>query len=190
MNGEEHKYGHTALRIKSALSDKTYDFGRYGQTSGMFGERGEGILRVWSNFQSYITGEIAIKRKTTGFVYAIFDYQATATNTYFDELTKSGKKLAKSTPTKKVYKLTTDYYVPGPNCTTVSIDGARRAIPSIDSGSEKFNKPEDVLSLLERGALFAAGDAHRLFLPANLLTLLNTKQPVKPIRVDVYGVEK
>lgn len=39
-NGEEHRYGHTALRIKTTVSDLTYDFGRYGRRSGTFGESG------------------------------------------------------------------------------------------------------------------------------------------------------
>lgn len=31
QNGEEHRYGHTALRVKTVGSDITYDFGRYGE---------------------------------------------------------------------------------------------------------------------------------------------------------------
>lgn len=49
-DGEEQRYGHTALRLKTANWDLTYDFGRYCKTTGMFGESGDGILRVWSSF--------------------------------------------------------------------------------------------------------------------------------------------
>ena len=56
-NGEEHRYGHTALRIKGQAIDWTYDFGRYGDVRGLFGESGDGILRVWSDFATYIKGE-------------------------------------------------------------------------------------------------------------------------------------
>lgn len=186
--GEEHRYGHTALRIKTKNLDLTYDFGRYGKVSGTFGESGEGILRVWSSFQPYITGEIALQRKTTGFVYSLFDHQANLSNSHFDGLIKSGTSIeGKRTATKQVYKLTADYHALGPNCTTLSIDGARKAIPNIDQGSDKYNKPEDVLTFAERMALRAKGGSSRLFLPANLLTFLNTGQPVKSIRIDIYG---
>lgn len=169
-SGEEHRYGHTALRIKTSESDLTYDFGRYGNVSGILHDSGEGILRVWSSFQPYIKGEIALKRKTTGFVYAIFDYQASAVNTYFDGLIKSGKALTeKNTSVKKVYKLKTDYQATGPNCTTLSIEG---------------------LNFSELMALKVSGGAYRLFLPANLLAYLNTQQQNKPIRIDVYGSGK
>lgn len=187
-SGEEHRYGHTALRIKTKNSDLTYDFGRYGKITGTFGESGDGILRVWSSFQPYISGEIALQRKTTGFVYSIFDHQGNLSNSYFDGLIKSGRAIeGKSTTVKRVYKLANDYHALGPNCTTLSIDGAKQAIPNIDQGSEKFNKPEDVLTFTERMALKAKGGSSRLFLPANLLAFLNIGQPIKPTRIDIYG---
>lgn len=187
-SGEEHRYGHTALRIKTKNSDLTYDFGRYGKITGTFGESGEGILRVWNSFQPYINGEIALQRKTTGFVYSIFDHQAALSNSYFDGLIKSGISIdGKTTSTKHVYKLSTAYHALGPNCTTLSIDGAKKSIPNIDQGSEKYNRPEDVLTFTERMALKAKGGAPRLFLPANLLAFLSTGAPVKPLRVDLYG---
>ena len=189
--GEEHKYGHTALRIKTRKSDFTYDFGRYGKITGTFGESGDGILRVWSSFHHYINGEISLQRKTTGFVYSIFDHQASLPNGYFDSLIKSGKYIdGKSTVAKRVYKLAMDYHALGPNCTTLSIDGAKQAIKNIDHGSEKYNKPEDVLNFAERMALKAKGGAPRLFLPANLLAFLYTGQPTKPLRIDIYGSGK
>lgn len=191
VDGEEHKYGHTALRIKTSESDKTYDFGRYGKVSGTFGESGEGILRVWSSFQPYINGEIALHRKTTGFVYAIFNHQAAASNSYFDSLTRAGVELkGKSGSSKKVFKLASDYHALGPNCTTISLDGARQAIKNIDDGSSAFIRPEDVLSFPERMALKASGGPARMFLPANLLTFLSSGKPVKAIRVDTYGKGK
>ncbi len=190
-SGEEHRYGHTALRIKTGKLDLTYDFGRYGKTSGTFGESGEGILRVWNSFPTYIAGEKALHRKTTSFVYLIFDYQANSSNSYFNDLIKSGTPInSKNTATKKVYKLSTDYHALGPNCTTLSIDGAKKAIPNIDQGSEKYNKPEDVLTFTERMALRAKGGSSRLFLPANLLTFLNIGKPIKPARTDIYGSGK
>lgn len=190
-DGEEHKYGHTAVRLKTKQFDLTYDFGRYGKTTGMFGESGEGILRVWSDFQEYIRGENALKRTTTGFVYLIFDHQAIAAKNYFDQLIKAGKEQSgRKTGSMSVYKLTTDYHALGPNCTTLSVDGAKMAVPKIDNGSEKFNRPEDVLDLKERLALSANGGAKRLFLPANLQKFLSVASPVRLLRTDVHGGKK
>lgn len=190
-SGEEHRYGHTALRVKTKSSDLTYDFGRYGKITGTFGESGDGILRVWRFFQPYISGEVALQRKTTGFVYGVFNHEGDLSNSYFEGLIKSGKLIeSKSGVQKSVYRLASDYHALGPNCTTLSLDAARQAIPKIDRGSEKYNKPEDVLTFTERLALKAKGGASRLFLPANLLKFLNSGDAVKPLRVDVYGTGK
>ena len=187
-NGEEHRYGHTALRIKGRTLDLTYDFGRYGNVRGVFGESGDGILRVWSDFASYINGENALGRITTDFVYPIFDHQISAVKIYFDGLIDSGKSVReKDRSGMKVYRLATDYHALAPNCTTLSIDGAKQALPNIDGGSEKFNRPSDVLTAAERLALAAKGGATRLFLPANLQTFLSSGSPTKTVRVDKYG---
>jgi len=187
-DGEEHRYGHTALRIKTSSSDTTYDFGRYGATRGTFGESGDGILRVWSNFSTYIKGEKALKRVTTGFVYQITEDQAKTVNDYFRRMTIAGINIPdKEREGMKVYKLVTDYHALGPNCTTLSLDGAKQAIANIDSGSANFNKPEDVLTRTERVALSLKGGSPRLFLPANLQTFLSSgSSPVTTIRVDAY----
>jgi hypothetical protein len=187
-DGEVHRYGHTALRIKTSSSDTTYDFGRYGATRGTFGESGDGILRVWSDFSTYIKGEKALKRVTTGFVYQITEDQAKTVNDYFKGMTDAGTNMPnKERVGMKVYKLVNDYQALGPNCTTLSIDGAKKAIPTIDSGSINFNKPEDVLSMPERLALKVKGGSSRLFLPANLQNFLSSSSvPVKTIKVDSY----
>lgn len=190
IKGEVHRYGHTALRIRTQTSDFTYDFGRYGETSGLFGEGGEGILRVWNAFNPYISGEIALKRKTTGFVYSIFEHQAKAANSFYETLIKTAKHrtdLEKKRGTALVYQLKADYHALGQNCTTLSIDGAKQAIPNIDSGSDKFIKPDAVLTSSEQFAVSVKGGASRIFLPANLESFLNTKTPNKPIRVETYG---
>ena len=190
-DGEEHRYGHTALRLKTKNFDITYDFGRYGKTTGIFGESGDGILRVWSAFQPYINGENALKRTTTAFVYSIFDHQATASKKYFDHLMKAGKELTeRKRSSTSVYKLSMDYHALGPNCTTISIDGARAAVPRIDQGSEKFNRPDEILDFKERLALSANGRSTRLFLPANLQKFLSVASPVKVLRTDVHGGKK
>ncbi len=186
-DGEEHRYGHTALRIKTKQYDLIYDFGRYGQETGIFGESGEGILRVWTSFNAYINGENFLKRKTTGFVYYVFSSQTNLSKNFFDEEIKKSTKFKGSNSSKTAYKLTTDYHALGPNCTTLSLDGARRAVPRIDEGSDKFIKPEAVLNGKELFALKMSGGAKRLFLPANLLEFLNQGYPIKVNKVEVYG---
>ncbi|WP_413457896.1 hypothetical protein [Herbaspirillum huttiense] len=190
-DGEEHRYGHTALRVKTRQSDITYDFGRYGRTSGTFGESGEGILRKWIAFDHYIRGENSLHRKTTGFVYAIFQYQADAINSYFDKQIAAGQALPdKSNGVKKTFKLKSDYHALGPNCTTLSVDGAKVAITDFDRGSDKYIRPEEALSFGERIALKAAGGSSRLFLPANLQHFLSDGAAHKAIRIDTYGSGK
>lgn len=187
-NGDEHRYGHTALRFKTATLDITYDFGRYEKVRGMFGESGDGILRVWTVFHPYITGENSLKRTTTGFVYLIFDYQVAAARVHFDRLIKAGKELvAKRTNSMRSFKLSTDYHALGPNCTTISVDGAEKAVQKIAQGSEKYNRPDDVLNFKEELALSAHGGSQRLFLPANLHQFLTAGSFVKISRNDIYG---
>lgn len=86
------------------------------------------------------------------------------------------------------YKLQTDYFALGPNCTTLSIDGAKVAIPRIDEGSEKFIDPGVVLSPLILGAMkLKYGTPKRIFLPANFKKFLDE---TKVIKVNEYATYK
>ena len=192
LNGENHRYGHTAIRVKVGATDTTYDFGRYGRTGGDFSAEGEGILRVWSDFTPYIASENVLKRKTTGFVYAIFDHQAKAINDHFASLISSATprpKMEAGRSVLKVYQLPTNYHALGYNCTTLSLDGAKTAYPNFESGSAEFIKPDAVLTFTERMAMktIGGGTPTRMFLPANLQDFLSSKPAVKPTRVDSYG---
>ncbi|MGY4830243.1 hypothetical protein ACVNIS_16855 [Sphaerotilaceae bacterium SBD11-9] len=194
-DAELQRYGHTAIRIISKGSDTTYDFGRYGRVTGDFGAEGEGILRVWSSFSPYISGENALGRKTTAFVYAIFDHQAKAVTDYYNEIIATAKKrpeLERQRAALKVYQLGPNYHALGYNCTTLSMDGARHAIPNIEAGSRTFIRPEAVLTFAERMAMktVGGGTPSRLFLPANLQEFLSSKPAVKPTRVETYGGAK
>lgn len=91
---EGHVYGHTALRVKTSKMECIYDFGRYRNVyreeiglgvvlSGADSPRGEGILRVWSNFNTYIAEENALNRTTWGYLYFVFDHQAEAVISFF-----------------------------------------------------------------------------------------------------------
>jgi len=195
LDGETHRYGHTAIRVKTRTTDTTYDFGRYGRVTGDFGAEGEGILRVWSNFSAYIVGEAATGRQTVAFVFAIFDHQAKAVNDHFNLLIAGATprpEMERSRSGLKVYRLPTNYHALGYNCTTLSLDGARQAFPNFEDGSAAFIKPEEVMTFSERMAMktIGGGTPHRIFLPANLQSFLSTKPAIEPVRVERYGTSK
>lgn len=192
QDGEEHRYGHTALRVKTARNDVTYDFGRYGEITGTFHDGGEGILRVWTNFNSYIRGENMLKRVTTAFVYSVFAEQANAVTDEAALMMRAGKPrpdLERGRDGLKVYRLNTPYVALSNNCTTLSMDLIKRGIPHIDKGSQKFIKPDLVMSWSERAAMNSVGGGTpgRIFLPANLREFLSTKPSIKVDRIDTYG---
>jgi hypothetical protein len=191
LNGETHRYGHTAIRIKTPTTDTTYDFGRYGRVTGDFGAEGEGILRVWSSFDPYIAGEKATGRTTTGFVYAIFQHQAKAATDYYATVIAAARprpEMERERPYLKVYQLGANYHALGYNCTTLSLDGAQRVFPTFEANSTRFIKPDAVLTFSERMAMktVGGGTPSRLFLPANLQEFLTTAPAVPPISVQVY----
>lgn len=195
LDRTEHRYGHTAIRVKTRGSDTIYDFGRYGRVTGDFGAEGEGILRVWSNFSLYIAGENATGRRTSGFVFLIFDHQASAINNYYKSIIDGATPRPEAERGRnglKVYRLKANYQALGYNCTTLSLDGAEKAIPNFEEGSSSFIKPEAVMTLSERLAMrtMGGGTPTRMFLPANLETFLSTKPVQKPARIDTYGGTK
>lgn len=190
--GVTHPYGHTALYIRLQGKDYIYDFGRYRDTiaenlgfgielTGIHSPRGEGILKIWNNFNAYIRSENSYGRTTWGYQYFIFDAQAQRSVDFFNALIE-GIKPYDVLPKKNVafYKLKQDYFALGPNCTTLSLDGAKKAIPKIVDGSEKFIAPEDVLDWSVRKAMEAKyGTPKHLFLPANLKKYLDTAPAVR-----------
>lgn len=191
-DGEKHRYGHAALRVKSAGVDMTYDFGRYGAVTGVFRDSGEGILRIWSDFNQYISSENKLKRITKSFEYMVFDSQAKAVINDFDRLIKAGKdrkdKYVKGGPVA-VFQLSAPYTALFNNCTTTSVDGIKFGIPKIDRGSEEFIKPEKVMTWAECAAMTSVGGGvpTRIFLPANLEDYLTTKPAIKTNRVQAFG---
>jgi hypothetical protein len=192
LHGEEHRYGHTALRVKTNQYDITYDFGRYGGITGTFNDSGEGILRVWSNFGMYIRTENSLKRLTTAFVYFVFDSQANAVTAEFTRLIKAGRPrtdLERGRTEMKVHQLANPYTALRNNCTTVSIDEIKQGIPRIDDGSEIFIKPEKVMSWAECAAMKSVGGGvpTRIFLPANLQDFLSIKPAIRVNAVQTHG---
>lgn len=123
LNGEEHKYGHVALRVfNSELGyDKVFDFGRYAQTWGFMDRSGEGILNVYKDGDIYIKNEQSF-RTSIGYTKATTPAQDQEIIGYFDDLVKEGT-LRIDNKNYSRYRLKQDYDAFGPNCCTLSGDG-------------------------------------------------------------------
>lgn len=200
----ESPYGHTAVYIKLKGQDYIYDFGRYGKVKpekfgwitleGASSPRGEGVLRVWNNFQAYIADEnrqglnSARSRTTYGYGYKIFDNQASKVIAYYNNLIKTAKP-ARETAHYKSYILAQDYFALGPNCTTQSLEAARQAVPDIVKNSERFINPDKVLPVTAKAAFKLSNyeTPSFIFLPDNLNDYLKT---APAIRIDMKNTYK
>lgn len=172
-NGKNHPYGHVALRVVTDTQDFTYDYGRYGATWGLGGSEGEGMLRVWTDHGKYIAGENSTGRVTTTFSYETTEADAQKVIAHFNG------KIASKKPNidrgyMKQYRIE-DYHALSTNCTTVSVDGATIALPSLMDGSKKFNVGNG-LSGSEKFAAKLNGWPDRIFMPADLGNFLRTKK--------------
>lgn len=130
-DNDEHNYGHTALRI--FIKDKLeliYDFGRYGNVVGEKSVTGDGILRVWTNSSlAYFATErmygTKLMRKTSCYKYYLDESACRNIMNFFHNLEK---KKIKNVPKKfDEYKLATDYHAILFNCTTLTIEGAKKS---------------------------------------------------------------
>jgi hypothetical protein len=178
-------YGHVALRVVNAGSDKTYDYGRYGKTWGFGDSQGEGMLRIWSDFGKYITGENATGRTTTGYTFTVTPEEAQKVDDYF-----SGK-IAGITPNQdrgymKQYKLADDYDALSSNCTTLSVEGAKQALPNIDKHASSFNEGRG-LGFGEKIAAKAAGWPGHIFMPQDLGALLSGTSGTEKPTIETYS---
>ncbi len=166
---ETHKYGHCAMRIRVGAIDATFDFGRYGNTTGLFKESGDGILRIWSSFANYIKIENSYKRVTIEYIYDIVDTDAQAMYDLFMAEVAKGKLISKDDGLgMQSFNLSFKYFALGPNCTTICINSSNYGNPGVMNGSMAFYKPTDVLDFKEIMALGLQPTPKKLFLPANL----------------------
>jgi hypothetical protein len=167
-----HPYGHVAVRVVNAASDTTYDFGRYGRTWGTGNSQGEGMLRVWTDFGKYIADENSTGRTTTGYIFRITPAEAQKIDSFLSAKI-SGLTTNQDRGYMKQYRLPTDYDALTCNCTTLSVDGTKQALPNIDDNYSSYNSGRG-LSLLEKGAAKVAGWPNRTFMPADLGALLSS----------------
>lgn len=180
---KDSSYGHAALRVITKGSDKTYDYGRYGDVWGDFKSEGEGILNVWTNFNAYIANENRHGRVTTGFRYDVPEEKAQVVTQYF-ETKIAGKTPSQETGTKKRYRIG-DYFALAPNCVTLTLDGAKTAFPDIDHNAAKFNQGRG-LGMMEKAAAKYKGWPKEIFMPADLQAMLEDSGSRKPSKVTIY----
>lgn len=187
VRGNEHTYGHTALRVITDEHERVYDFGRYG---GERGPTGEGRQRIWVSFKRYIIGENAYGRPTTGFLYNISHEQAEQINAHFASLI-AGRATTGNTPREHMteYRLANDYHALTNNCVTSAMAGARLAIPDLEHNVATHNQGRG-MSFTERAAARVAGWPGFIFMPADLQAMLeaNTEKPAD--KVEKFGVRK
>jgi hypothetical protein len=188
QNGEAHNYGHAALRAITATEERIYDFGRYGATKGLFGAQGEGILRVWDKFETYIAGENAYGRNTTGFSYPVPNEKAVAAIRYFERITSAATERTAKHPHQKEFKLPKDYDAIDNNCATTTLAGAKIALPTIDADAAQFNLGRG-MSDSEKAAAKATnfGWPSHIFMPADVQAMLESNKKTTPRKVTIYG---
>lgn len=181
--GEEHTYGHVALRVIMANNEHVYDFGRYNGERGPFGE---GRLRVWTKFSKYITSENALKRVTTGFLYRVPLQAAEQVIAHFTSLIGSRPVLKAYGDYMKEYRLAADYHALSNNCATTSMAGARVAIKNLDFNVAKYNEGRG-MSTTEKYAARVAGWPAIIFMPADLQRMLEENPNRKPDKTERFG---
>lgn len=202
----ESPYGHTAVYIKLKGKEYVYDFGRYGRTKpesfglitleGSSSPRGEGILRVWNNFQAYIADEnsqgLGTKRLRTTYSYGyrIFDSQAISVVNYYNNLIKTAQPY-KEQKHYKAYKLAQDYFALAPNCTTQSLEATKKAIPSMARSGHRYVNSDKVLPTTAKLAFKASKYEMPtyLFLPDNLHDYLKASPDVRVDYKNIYKLE-
>ena len=183
VRGDVHTYGHAALRVTTDGQDRVYDFGRYG---GERGPTGQGRLRVWTDFNRYIASQNSYNRTTRGFHYAISHEQAVRINSHFESLVVGRQVIKAIGQHMKEYRLANDYHALTNNCVTVTMAGARLAVPNLEHDVAGHNQGRG-MSFAERTAARVAGWPSHIFMPEDLQAMLmeNTGKPAD--RVDTYG---
>lgn len=149
--------------------------------------RGEGVMKVWSNFGRYIASENSYGRATVGYGYAIFESQAQLIAKHFREILKDLEPYERNAVHVR-YKTRMDYFALGPNCTTVSVDGAQQAVPKIVQGSEAYISTDGILGYDALMGMKYQGYKlpPRVFLPANLGAYLDGAPAIRVEKRTVY----
>jgi hypothetical protein len=183
VNGEEHTYGHVALRVITQTDEHIYDFGRYNGETGPFGQ---GRLRVWTLFSKYIVSENATGRVTTGFIYRISQAAAEKVNSHYSRLIGGRHVLRAYGDYMKEYRLADDYHALNNNCATTSMSGVREVITDLDFNVSKYNEGGG-MSSAERFAAKVSGWPSTIFMPADLQKMLEENPQHHPDNTERFG---
>ncbi len=188
-DGDMHTYGHAALRVITPSMQRIYDFGRYGNITGDFGAEGEGIFRVWDSFNAYIANENAYGRITTGFSYDVTPSQAEQVMAHYSELLGTAKPRRSRHPNQKEYKLARNYHGLTNNCTTMTLRGAKLALPAIDANALSHNQGRGMSSAEKVAARVVTLGSwpSTIFMPADVEAMLRNNPSQKPKKVSTYG---
>ena len=149
-NGNEHPYGHLALRVFNSTEgyDYVFDFGRYGNIWGLGGSSGDGVLNVYTSSENYKKSEQAL-RNSVGFIKPTTTEQDKQIIAYFQTLTDEGEKYKTGAVPGGggiAYKLVDDYYALNNNCVTKSNEGLQLIGINWITG---LYKPLDALEIME-----------------------------------------
>jgi len=80
-----------------------------------------------------------------------------------------------------------DYHALRSNCTTLSVDGATIGLPSLMTGSAKYNEGNG-LTVMEKAAASATGWPSRIFMPTDLGNYLGSLTgDQKPAAVSAHN---
>jgi hypothetical protein len=144
-NGEEHPYGHAAIRVYGKGYNYVFDFGRYGKTWGLGNMKGEGILNVYTNGTKYMNDEQSF-RDSRGFNISTTSEEDQKVIDYYLNLAKEGevyKTGAVPGGGGEAYKLSENYDAFSNNCVTKSAEGLEQI------GENKIGDEYKPLNVLE-----------------------------------------
>lgn len=181
---KDRTYGHTALRVTTADQDRVFDYGRYGQSWGFGKSEGEGILKIWNDFNAYIQAENSLGRTTTGYVYETSEENAAKVLQFYEQRL-TGKAVLDNSRRVKIVHIDT-YNALGPNCTTLSVSAIKSIFPDIDADWSRYQQGRG-LGIMEKAAVSAKGWPQFIFMPADLDEMLKGPKARKVTRVKRYG---
>jgi hypothetical protein len=82
-----------------------------------------------------------------------------------------------------------EYYALGPNCTTLSVSGAKVIFPDIDRDRARHQQGHG-LGMMEKSLVRARGWPDNIFMPADLQPMLQNSSSRKPKAIKTYGGAK
>ena len=107
-----------------------------------------------------------------------------SSNNFF--VTKIGGKKPKAFGRSKSVYVIEDYYALGTNCTTLTVQAAKIALPNIDHEASIYNKGRG-LGIMEKGLVQMSGWPPHIFMPTDLQKMIEGDSSGKLKRIKTYG---